>query len=95
MISIYDVVKQKLEEPLSVTQQIYARALLNYRNPNRFFYDLDIINDGLYQFKTFVVNIVQETKLIEVVFLGCSPTCTHFCDVFVSVDNKIIDENEL
>ena len=24
--------------------QIYARALVYYRNPNRFFYDLDIVD---------------------------------------------------
>ena len=72
--------------------QIYARALVNYRNPNRFFNDLDIINDPLYGLKTNVINIIQDSKLIEVIVIGYSENFIHFCDVFISIDNQVINQ---
>lgn len=92
MINIYDILQTKLSEPEPFNAQIYARALLNYRNPNRFYYDLDIINDPLYKFRTVVINILQEQKNVEIVLLGCRLDHAHFCDVFVSIDNRLIDE---
>ena len=79
----------KKEDAIS---QIYARALVNYRNPNRFFNDLDIINDPLYGLKTSVINIIQESKLIEVILIGYSEKFIHFCDVFITEDNQIINQ---
>jgi hypothetical protein len=79
-------------EKKDTVAQIYARALVHYRNPNRFFNDLDIINDSLYGLKTSVINIIQDSKLIEVILIGYSEKFTHFCDVFITEDNQIINQ---
>jgi hypothetical protein len=83
------LIKSNKQDAIS---QIYARALVHYRNPNRFFYDLDIINDSLYGLKTSVINITQDAKLIEVIVIGYSEKFIHFCDVFISIDNQVINQ---
>ena len=88
-LSSYLIKSDKKQDAIS---QIYARALVHYRNPNRFFNDLDIINDSLYGLKTSVINIIQESKLIEVILIGYSEKFIHFCDVFITEDNQVINQ---
>lgn len=77
---------------VSIRDQTYARALVYYKNPNRFFHDLDIVHDELYGFDCRVVEIMQDKLQIHIIIIGNFGDYAHFCDVFVSSDNEIIKD---
>ncbi len=92
-----DQIKTCLATPISraysLRHQTYARALILYKNPNRYFYDIDILTDELYGFQCRVVEIVQGNIQIHLVVLGkFDNDYVHFFDIFVSDDNKVLED---
>jgi hypothetical protein len=87
-----DIIKETLESsPLyyeaidhyTSVQKIIRNYLLKY-NPNKYYYDLDIINDDIYQFRSFIFEI-NEFKILILGYFGIQNDgdySIHFCDVF-------------
>jgi hypothetical protein len=72
-------------------EQIYARILSYANNPNRYFSDLDILHDELYNLRCFVFDIMQDKVKIHIILIGhFDENFTHFCDIIVNNNDKII-----
>jgi hypothetical protein len=95
-MNLIDYIKNELvsspifenDKDIYLREQIYARIISYTHNPNRYYSDLNILHDELYNFRCFVFDISQDDVKIHIVLIGYfNEKFTHFCNVIIR-DNK-------
>jgi hypothetical protein len=90
-MNIISLIQQELNSAPNFNEDIdhYTSIQKEIRNflietlPNNYYYDLDIINDDIYKFKSYIFKIHQNNIIIKIIILGhFNDLDIHFCEVF-------------